>query len=454
MAIGMSAVLGISGATVMLHSTAGNGSASRSKADRLVLSLAEAGLNNALATLNASVNPTVPTAVPQQSATYEGGTATWYGTLGGNVWTLTGIGRVANPTGPGSADVVRTVSARARAASSGGSGTNSVWNHLYADDTTSCLTLRDQINVNVPLYARGSLCMQDNARVTGPRVHVGGTVTLNDGSSIGNAGAPVGEVHVAGGCRAGVGALHDPCGPAEGVYGTLVDSQPSGLSKPAVDLAYWYQNAQPGPVRGCTTGSFPGGFDNDTVLNRSLPAPANLTPSFAYDCTVRDGSGNVVGRIAWTPGPTGTPGSLVVSGTIFIDGNIIFSDLVNAVYQGPATIYASGTITFNDQIKICAVAGCGSWDASQNLLAFVAGSSTDATGVLMRDGVTFQGAIYAVNDIVQLDRVTVWGPLVARQLYLRDGVFNYVPIGTVLPGMPGSTSGGSPIVLESGSWSS
>jgi hypothetical protein len=78
-------------------------------------------------------------------------------------------------------------------------------------------------------------------------------------------------------------------------------------------------------------GSFPGGFDNDGVMNRSRSV--NLAPGSAYDCTVRDAQNAILGRLAWDP----TTKILTVAGTIFFDGNIEFTNSATAVYQGRAT---------------------------------------------------------------------------------------------------------------------
>jgi hypothetical protein len=227
---------------------------------------------------------------------------------------------------------------------------------------------------------------------------------------------------------------------------------PTGLEKPAVDVPYWYVSSKPGPRQGCTSGSFPGGFDTDTTLNRSLPVPVNLTPSAAYDCQVVDARGNLVGRLAWTPG-VGGPGTLTILGTIFFDGNIIVSSAVNAVYQGRATIYAAGTIAMSNSVSLCGVAGCNSsWQPAQNLLALVAGSSTDPTGFSLSTSSTFQGAIYVVNDYQQWNGSTVWGPIIARQVSLMNSSTNhYVPLGTLLGGMPQAEES-TTITNEPGSW--
>ena len=85
---------------------------------------------------------------------------------------------------------------------------------------------------------------------------------------------------------------------------------------------------------------------------------------------------------------------------------------------------------------MCGVAGCNAnWDPTQNLLAFVAGSSTDTVGFSIQNSSTFQGAIYAVNDYSEQTGADVWGPIVARQVHLANNTTNhYVPLGTLLGG--------------------
>src|SRR5207253_7526115 len=140
------------------------------------------------------------------------------------------------------------------------------WNYVYADSLTTCTTLQNSVTVNVPFYIRGNLCLQNSAQVAGSTtvLQVGGTVTINNSATIGAAGSLISEAHIGGGCHIGNGALESPCGAPDRVYATTVDANPTGLTRPPVDLASWYQNAQPGPMHGCTSGSFPGGFDNDT----------------------------------------------------------------------------------------------------------------------------------------------------------------------------------------------
>jgi Tfp pilus assembly protein PilX len=456
MVIGASLVLGITGTTAMIYTTENVRSASSSKADERAFSLAEAGLNYAYATLYNAQDPTMPGAVPVRSETVENGTITWWGTLDTqtNTWTLTGRGSLPNPAG--GVAVIRTVRGRAAMQTvEVGSANNAIWNYIYAEAPSGCTTLSNSVNVNVPIYIKGDLCLQNSAQISGVNtvLQVGGMVTLQNSSHIGSAGEKLAEVHIAGGCRLNTGMLHNPCTSADTVYSTMTpDSTTTNLEKPPIDLAYWYENSKPGPKQACTTQSgMPPAFDNDQVMNRSLPTSVDLTPSLAYDCQVRDAQGNLLGRLAWTPG---SPGTLTISGTIFFDGDIAFNNLVNAVYVGRATIYASGTVTIRNSTTLCGVVGCNSgWNATQNLLAFVAGSTTDSTGFTIANSSTFQGAVYAVNDYSEENGTTMWGPVIARQVMLANNTTNhYVPLGTLLSGMPQTSNEAISIVNVSGSW--
>jgi hypothetical protein len=392
-------------------------------------------------------------AVPDTTIPMNGGTVRYYGVLNGETWTLVGVGKVPNPGAVG--EVVRTARGKAVVGSAQqGTANNAVWNYVYVDSTTTCMPLDNSVVIDVPLYVRGDICMKNSAQIHGPILQVGGKVTLESPSNqIGASGDQIPEIHIAGGCKLQNNALHNPCTSADHVYGAVVDNQPDEFTKPPVDLQRWYNDSQPGPMHGCTTGSFPGGFDNDTVMNKSR-GDVQLLTAQPYDCQVKDAQGNLIGRIAWTGGDP-SPGTLTIAGTIFIDGNIVFQNSAKAIYQGKATLYAAGKITFENSNDLCGDALCGEdWDPLQNLLALVSGESEAADGIDMVNSTRFQGALYAVNDIRQRNSTVVWGPQIARQIYLENSVENhYVPLGTILPGMPASYTEAVVIQPESGSYS-
>jgi hypothetical protein len=437
---------GLMASSAIAYSSWNYGSTKRSDAESQAFALAEAGLNYAYSTLYNSGSPTMGDAVPAQTIRLETGDASYYGTLTGDTWKLVGVGTVRNPTGPGSEPVVRTVSGRARVGSARrGTDNNAVWNYVYADDPTYTMNLGNSVNVNIPLYTRGNLRLSNSAQVSGYALQVMGTLELNNTAHVGESGTPIHEVHVAGGCRlGGSGAFTKPCGPAQRVHAEISDSTPTAFSKPPVDMNGWYYNAQPGPRHPCTVGSFPGGFDNDSTPNNSRPA-VNLTPTSGYDCRVYDGSGALVGQLTWNPATQ----ALTIAGTIYFDGPITFSGNTRAIYSGRATIYAAGSITYSNQTVLCGDPECDSdWNAQQNLLAFVAGGNFTVGNYS-----TFQGAVYAVNDYSESNNSTVWGPIIARRVALANSSVNhYVPIGTLMPGMPANYEDVVTITNESGSW--
>ena len=117
-------VLTITLSTVMFITAAGARDAHRSNAGQKASALAESGVNNALAVLNANypgvvVYPGDPNLLPSRTTPYPTGTATWSGVIEAapttaswnDQWRITSVGTVANPTGPSASPVTRTTTA-------------------------------------------------------------------------------------------------------------------------------------------------------------------------------------------------------------------------------------------------------------------------------------------------------------------------------------------------------
>jgi hypothetical protein len=441
MAVGILAVLMITGASVIFYAGSNARSAEYSADDSKALNLAEAGMNYARAILWQSSDPTNTSAVPTGTLTLEGGTVTYSGTYdtASHTWTLTGIGQYTNPAG-GAQPVTRTASSQVLVSTTG--GMEEAWGYLFADTTSLCTNLKNFIVIDAPIYVRGDLCMENQAVIEAELVQVRGKVDIKDSAAIGSTLDPVAEVAVGGGCRYPWSGAYEPnCGSGQKVYRDAFSPTPPNILKPSVDLNYWYLNAKPGPKQGCTTSSgSPPSFDNDGG-SQSTPNRSNGTQylfgSSAYDCQVRDGSGNLLGRIAYTPG---NPGTFIIEGVVFFDGKVELQGNYNVVYQGRGSIYGTDEIKFQNNITLCAVSGCGaSWDPDVALLAFVGGATGDS-GVLIENYTVFQGAIYVVNDYFQKNNVIVCGPVVAQELKIENGSTNcYIPFDSAAPGMPGET---------------
>ena len=133
-----------------------------------------------------------------------------------------------------------------------------------------------------------------------------------------------------------------------------------------------------------------------------------------FDCTFYDGGGNLVGRLAWT---FGTPGALVVQGTIFIDGNLTFAGNDKAVYTGSGTIYVNGTVSMSNGARVCGAAMVGSacsgtnWNPATNALMLVAvNAGTASVAFDMQGDSEFEGLAYAVGKYQSGDGAWVAGP--------------------------------------------
>jgi Tfp pilus assembly protein PilX len=404
-------------------------SAAHSRAAQQSQALAEAGMNNALSVLYSAPDPLDPSIVPSMSETLSAGTATWWGSLSGTIWKLTGTGTVQNA---GGLPVARSVSSRVQVVYQGDAR---VWGYLYSDATTGCMTIKNNAVITSSLYVRGNLCIAENAHITGSPLQVEGTLDIGNNGSVGFAASPIAVAKLRGGCvgkHGGIGA----CRRADGVYANTLTDVTDDLRKPPIDLLGWYQISMPGPANPCTAGSVPGGFDNDSVMNRSRDV-FNLTPPAPYDCRVTDADGYENGRISWTPGVDGAPGTLVVHGTVFFDGDVVMNNGATAVYQARGTIYASGAITLSDNATLCAVAACdGTWDSSRNVLMLVAGASLPGFGFTLANNSVYQGGAYVVADYSLENNAVNWGPVIANQIDIKNNGGQTIPLESVPPGTP------------------
>jgi Tfp pilus assembly protein PilX len=124
MAVGILFVLTLVLATVIFLTAASARDSQRTNAGQRAHALAEAGINNALAVLNANYPcsgcyPGNSALLPSRTTTYSNGSTTWWGTLQNaptgfswsDEWRLTSVGTVNNPTGPSSSQVTRKVTA-------------------------------------------------------------------------------------------------------------------------------------------------------------------------------------------------------------------------------------------------------------------------------------------------------------------------------------------------------
>jgi Tfp pilus assembly protein PilX len=453
MALGLTMVLSALAAGIFAYTTMNQGTARRAQADQRAYGLAETGLSYALSRLQASANPYDANAVPSTTVSLTGGSTTYSGSLSGTTWTLTGSGTVTNPSGPDAANITRTTSIQAQITTVTQADMRP-WDYLFIDQPAGCITMGNSVTLDVSLYVRGNLCLNNNSQINSPAVHLLGNLSVNNSASIGTSGSPIGEFAATGTCS--YGGSVTTCGPPSRVYASIISTAPPTIAKPSVDLPYWYTNAQLGPNSACSTGSFPGGFDNDSTLNVSR-GEIDITPSSAYDCRKFDGSGNVVAQIKWAPG---SPGTLTIKGVIYFDAHLSWSNLNLIQYDGKAVIYGSGQVRIKNRADICGVPACdATWDPRVDLLVFVAGSlvsqaSTDPIGGDIGNHVNFQGALYIVNDFDMDNNTTVWGPVITRSSTISNSALIHKPPFPIqyMDGLPASTTTTTQVQKVQGSY--
>jgi Tfp pilus assembly protein PilX len=312
--LGMIVVLTISVSTLAYYSATNSRSVSQSKDDTRSFSLSESGLANAMAVLaNPTNNALDPDTLPSteataSSASYENGTAKWWGVLDRSaaVWTVTSIGLTNNPTGSGVAQVRRKLTAKVSIQPTYTQPLNNpVWNYLYSGHTGSACdqSLNNNITGSSRMYVAGNLCLSQNVILTQSVVIVGGNADVENNAAFGanTSMSTRVETYVGGSCRYAGGSWATCTGNQDSrhIYSKLSDGSTIGVNHsppvvapPTADFATWYENAIPGPSQSCTTSSgTPPTFDNNyPARDNSVSTVFDLTPATSYICRVGPGA--------------------------------------------------------------------------------------------------------------------------------------------------------------------
>ena len=471
--------------SVIQYTTSNSRGSQRSEADQIAYALAEAGLNNGAAVLskpsNNALDPTVlPGSEPPDSDTtyvreYEGGTSKWWGVLSGHVWTMHGLGIVKDPTGR-TADVIRHATSTIKIQPTLEQElNNNAFNYMFAKSTTAAdgcdVTLENSVAIDTSLFILGGLCFMNSSSVVkaaAPNITalvVGEQVKFLTGStgSIGTSSAPIGEAHIAGGCKVINAPLVTPCSSSTRVHAGTVDANTVvNDGGPVADFAYWYTNAKPGPSQFCSTDSTssPSSPANIAATNfeaagSTTMSPAagpysvsafNLTPTTSYTCRFHDippAQADVLGELSWNASTR----TLKVKGVIFIDGSAYISNTLANLYTGLGTLYLAGTFTVDGSSRLCGSVVAGNcdfatWDPNTNNLGIIT-NGTDASGygVKLQNSAQFQGSFYATYDVLMENFTAYDGPIVANSFSIGNNVVTHefpeitsVPIGW--PGNP------------------
>jgi Tfp pilus assembly protein PilX len=453
MALGILVVFSITTISLLTYTSSNVRNVRYQTARTTASSLAEGGVNQAMAVLSLPSNNALNTnLLPSTTSTYEGGTAVWSGTLNTQTatWTITSTGRVSNPTG--AATVTKTLSVQVPVTPTlGQTLNNQAWNYIYSanDDgnhATCDMTIDQSVNVATPLYVQGDLCLGNTATITKGPLLVKGKLTLGQQNNrVGSSGSPISEAHIGSGCQYKNNAAHNPCTSVDNVFATILDASPTTVSPPTVDWDGWYNAAAPGPKFGCVasrssaSSTWPT-FDNDATRNKSVTTAWNLAPSTAYDCWT-DG-----GELKWDP----TTKVLTVNGTVFIDGSAYIDNGSVNSYTGEGSLYLSGTFLLKNSYLCAVVLSSGTdcdtanWNPNQKALIIVANGNAD-NGLPSGDGLElvsahFQGGVYATYAVDLTTTSWVDGPMVGGPVKLGQSsttsfpFIQFVPTGT--PGNP------------------
>jgi hypothetical protein len=468
LALAVATVVAAMLSTIMFATAASFLDAKRSNSAQTAYALAEAGLNNAYAVLNANYPGTTgypgdPNLLPARTTSLGDGSTQWSGTLvsvtgqtWGYEWHLKSIGTVSNPTGPGTASLTRTVKATVPVYLPNDQQNNgsSPLNWIYAGTN---ITFSQSLQVASPVYAVGDLSLANSAKITGAagKIGVGGNLyqstVQNQIGLTGGSDPRLTEAHVVGKCSVKGNVLLHDCGGTptatnwdiDSVFASstshsltgLLDHTPSltccGSSS---DMGFWYSSADVGPTHPCASGSVPFAFESTgdvTINNSATPVtPVNLTPSTtSYSCTASNGTV----ALAWDSSAK----QLTVNGTIFIDGSATIDSAGYAgnpvfKYTGTGTIVLSGTFAMKGA-KMCAEpsgSDCNwstsAWNPNGKALAIVADgdganggaqsqSSTvpNGYGIALIGSSSFQGALLAAKSITTAQTAQEEGPMIS-----------------------------------------
>jgi Tfp pilus assembly protein PilX len=447
------------------------------------LNLAEAGLNAGVDALK--VLPATATSLPPASGTNDHGTWSYTATRAQDttnpdlyIWTITSTG-----VSPDS-QVTRIISTKVSETITHHSTTTTtttptspayLYGFFLGDPASDCVTLGGGNSfagngiLNISVFVRGSLCVQGNGGMREP-AGSSGTLSLYVGKkfsysgtspTIGTSAAKIGVATVVGGCiDKSNHAVTCSSSANSHIYANTYGSTQADVPKPTIDPS-WYTNARPGPTTGCNDdpthpgnpayqSTYPSGytaatfksalFDNNSTRDTSL-GNVDLLGFGSFDCRYYDSSGNLVGRLKWT---TGNPGTLKISGTVFIDGNLN-EPQGYAVYQGRGTIYVNGTVTFSGQASICATPSSGSpclgnYTPSTDLLELVAVNAGNASPAFALTGQqTFEGVAFMNGSFYEGGLASIHGAVIADTANVAGN--GSVPGGIdPPPGAPGAAS--------------
>jgi Tfp pilus assembly protein PilX len=464
MALAVMLVLTVLVTSTLAFTSSTSRDASLKQSGQSAYSLAEAGLNAALAQLyshyydssgaatnnttlysatwftgagipSSQQSPSSTAACTSTSSCMSWGVVSW--TPGGAAFTkgtlvLQGTGRAPNPTG--GTRLTRTVTEKiALEQLPQRVTTPSYWSELYTGATGQpCdLQLGQTVNASAPIYVAGNLCLTSAASIEGSAVtlKVLGNIRLqNGGSDIGKT-TRVTSVQVGGGCvKSNNGAYVTPC-PINSASTDIYDSSgrttapvPTADPLPSVDFA-GVAAAQAASTVSCTNGV---SLSSATFYL----TPSSGAGSTGYTCTIGDPvSSSVVGSITYNSAAH----TVAISGDIYLSGNLDLSNSSSTTYTGVGSFFVAGTVTASNGTVLCVHVASGNcdtanatntsspnyWDTTQTVLIIQSQGAMSATNM------KFQGGLYSATSInLGGGQSSTQGPLVSPHLIVPGQSLN------------------------------
>jgi hypothetical protein len=485
LAIGISTVLAVAGASVVLYSVSNEHHAARTRADTRAYSIAQAGIESAASQIaNAADidNDTAPdqddpalfSNLPASSKTKSFGTGEsvvwdaqlWDDRTGALYvpgspyyipklrWHVVSTSTVPNPAASGT--MSRRLQADIQLTPTKYQPVNSEsWRFIYSksdagghSEPNGCdIILPNNPNIAASFYVTGDLCLYNNSQIIGSGgpdpvdviVH-GNVYNVSPQSWVGTATNPTNSTYIGLGCnhRNRNGGVPTPViDPVTGLPGCTFSNHfiwdarpnPPTINPPSADFDAWYSLASPGPNDPCdptlSSGALPT-FDNDATKNGSAPT-INLLTMPAFHCET------LQGEFSWDPATL----KLTVAGTVYYDGTVDLagSPPVDIEYDSVGALYTTGSIRLG-QVRLCAkwsATVCDpTWNGIGPMLLLASDGATNYSqctncGILLESSSGFQGAMYATNNIGLQNSSLVQGPMVAGAEIIQNG-FTFYPI--------------------------
>lgn len=442
--------ISISGAALSQLITSNQTAYARDRQDERAFNNAEAGINYAIAklsTLNSASYGAFSTidwtTFPIDDGTMNGSwRAVKSSNLGlGTYWTVYAQATIGR--------VTRQVKVRVAAPeTSAATPSSPVWGlGFFVADPNGCTNMVGNAALTLDIFIAGDLCLNGSQQILEPNasgakeidVYVGGSLQISGGAQIGTSTRPILSATIAGGCVKNNKTTPCNLSSKSNVYADTYSSTAGTMTKPPIYPDNVYNSGDwDHPV--CSVGSFT--FDNDTHRNTSVGTVDILTAS-AYDCSVYTNGSHtdLVGRLAWNPATK----ALVISGTIYLDGNLAFAGGDQATYTGFGALYVNGTVRTNGNSAFCGPpatingSACdGIWDGSVGAISIMAvNADGNAYAWDMAGTAEFNLLVYVVGTFKENGTARVTGPVIADHATV-SGTADQTDVLNPPPGTPGS----------------